>query len=324
MFRPDLTTLRLFLAVYNFGNISKASEREHIAPSAISKRIQSFEIELGTQLFYRHARGVTPTPAGRVLATFAQKMFEDVNRVAADLSGYSTGSRGEVRIHAHSSAVIQYLPAQLAEFLRTYSHVQVMLREETSLSAIQSMLDGVADIIIIDGNVPVPPGLSVLPYVSDTLIALFPANHPLAERSSVALTDIRDSDHVSLETGSSLQILVAQAAETMGFQLKTRIEVRTFEAAVRMVEVGLGVAVLPTHVIRNQAENDKVRIVALSDDWAVRDLVICIRQPTVLTASAKLMLEHLTAVTSRSAARILPNRDDAAAEAIMVPLPRPL
>ncbi len=110
----------------------------------------------------------------------------------------------------------------------------------------------------------------------------------------------------------------------MGFQLKTRIEVRTFEAAVRMVEVGLGVAVLPTHVIRNQAENDKVRIVALSDDWAVRDLVICIRQPTVLTASARLMLEHLTAVTSRSAARILPNHDDAAAEAIMVPLPRPL
>jgi DNA-binding transcriptional LysR family regulator len=55
LIRPDLTTLRLFLAVYNFGNISKASEHENIAPSAISKRIQAFEAQLGAQLFYRHA-----------------------------------------------------------------------------------------------------------------------------------------------------------------------------------------------------------------------------------------------------------------------------
>lgn len=47
MFRPDFITLRIFLSVYNLGNISKAAERENIASSAISKRIQSLEVELG-------------------------------------------------------------------------------------------------------------------------------------------------------------------------------------------------------------------------------------------------------------------------------------
>ncbi len=293
MIRPDLTTLRLFLAVYNWGNISKASEYEHIAPSAISKRIQSFETEIGTQLFYRHARGVTPTPAGKTLAAHAQKLFEDLNRIAADLSSYAAGDRGEVRIHAHSSAVIQYLPDQLEQFVRRYPQVQILLREETSADVLQSLADGVADIGILDGNLPIPQGLQVRPYMKDKLIALFPPGHPLAERESIHFADIRESDHVSLETGSSLQVLVARAAENCGFKLKTRIEVRTFEAAIRMVERGLGVAVLPVRVVRLHADIAKVRVVALADAWSTRELVLCIKDTQLLTASANLMLKHL-------------------------------
>jgi DNA-binding transcriptional LysR family regulator len=157
-----------------------------------------------------------------------------------------------VRIHAHSSAVVQYLPEQIEGFLRKYPDVRVLLREETSLQVLQSMADGAADIGVIDGNVPAPAGFHTHPYVRDRLVALFPASHPLSEHMQIEFADIRGSDHVSLETGSSLQVLVAGAAETMGFQLKTRIEVRTFEAAIRMVEVGLGAAVLPEKVIRQR------------------------------------------------------------------------
>jgi DNA-binding transcriptional LysR family regulator len=295
-----LTTLRLFLSVYSSGNISKASEREHIAPSAISKRIQGFEAQLDTQLFYRHARGVVPTPAGKALAAHAQRLFEDLNRVAADLSSYSDGTRGEVRVHAHSSAVIQYLPEQLESFVQRYPEVDILLREETSLEVLQSMMDGMVDIGVIDGNVPVPVGIRVLPYLRDRLIALVPACHSLASRNSIDFADIRDCDHVGLETGVSLQVLVSRAAEMKGFQLKTRIEVKTLEAATRMVEVGLGVAILPEKVVKYRANNSKVRIVRLRDEWAIRDLVLCVKDQQPLTASADLMLEHLRACGAAS------------------------
>jgi DNA-binding transcriptional LysR family regulator len=302
--RPDFTTLRLFLSVYNSGNISKASEREHIAPSAISKRIQAFEAQLSTQLFYRNARGVVPTPAGRALAAHAQQLFESLNRVAAELSSYSDGTRGEVRIHAHSSAVIQYLPEQLSAFVPKYPDVHILLREETSLEVIQSMMDGVVDIGVIDGNVPRPVGIRTLPYVRDRLIALVPRKHSLAAHKNIAFNDIRDSDHVSLETGVSLQVLVSRAAEINGFQLKTRIEVKTMEAATRMVEVGLGIAILPEKVVRYRADNSRVRIVGLTDEWAIRELVLCVKDQQPLTASAQLMLEHLRvpAAAARAAA----------------------
>jgi DNA-binding transcriptional LysR family regulator len=291
--RPDFTTLRLFLSVFNLESISKASEHEHIAPSAISKRIQSFEAEIGTQLFYRHARGVTPTAAGRVLAVHANKLFGDLNRITAELSMFASGEWGEVRIHAHSSAVIQYLPDDIGGFLQRYPKVQILLREETSLDVLQSLADGAADIGILDGNVPIPAGFQQRPYVKDRLVALVPVGHPLAEEPSIDFADIRDSDHVSLETGSSLQILVARAAERHGFQLRTRIEVRTFEAAVRMVEKGLGIAVLPIKVIRLHADPSKVRLVPLTDAWSTRYLVICIKDMHLLTSAARHMLQYL-------------------------------
>uniref|UniRef100_UPI0013D2C668 LysR family transcriptional regulator n=1 Tax=Enterobacter hormaechei TaxID=158836 RepID=UPI0013D2C668 len=84
------------------------AEREHIAPSAISKRIQDLEAEVGAPLFYRHARGMTATPAGETLADHASRLFENVNQMSADLSAFTTGERGQVRIHAHQSATVQH------------------------------------------------------------------------------------------------------------------------------------------------------------------------------------------------------------------------
>ena len=293
MFRADLTTLRLFLTVCTLGNISKASEHEHIAPSAISKRIQALEAEIGTQLFYRHARGVAPTPAGRTLAEHARKLFENLNLMTADISSFTAGQQGEVRIHAHSSSVIQYLPQDLARFVEVYPHVEIRLREQTSADALQSLMDGVADIGICDGNVAIPAGLKVYPYVTDTLVALCPIDHCLAGRDTIRFADIRDIDLVSLDTDSTLHALMMRAAETDGFELKTRIEVHTFEAAVRMVEHGLGIAVLPANIIRMQADTERAKIIALSDAWSVRKIVLCTKGSEYLTQAARLMLEHL-------------------------------
>jgi DNA-binding transcriptional LysR family regulator len=293
LIKPNLTTLRMFLSVYTLGNLSKAAEQEHIAPSAISKRLQDLETEVGSPLFYRHARGVTPTPAGEVLATHVRKLFDDMNGMAAELSDFTAGTRGQVRIHAHSSAVVQYLPTQIASFVRMYPAVRVILREEISPYVMQSTLDGIADIGIFAGSLEAPAGLKILSYKRDRLVALFSRDHSFAAREEIALADIRDSDHISLETGSSLQVLLAQESETQGFALNNRIEVKTFEAAMRMVEAGLGVAIVPDGVVRACGGNLAIRAVPLSDDWARRNLAICVKDEVKLTASARLMLNHL-------------------------------
>ncbi len=86
----------------------------------------------------------------------------------------------------------------------------------------------------------------------------------------------------------------------MGFALNTRIEVTTFGAAIQMVEAGLGIAVMPAGVIATHGPSARVRGVALTDAWAHRELTICIRDPQKLTASARLLLEHLRSAAPRA------------------------
>ncbi|WP_158266795.1 LysR family transcriptional regulator [Alsobacter soli] len=305
--RLDLTTLRIFLSVYNLRSLTRAAEREHIAPSAVSKRIHDLELDLDTPLFRRHPRGVSPTAAGEALVRHVQALFANVNRLEADLGAYASGVQGQIRIHAHSSAVVQYLPGDISDFLRQHPGVRIDLREESTNAVLQSVVDGVADIGVYGGNVQAPPGTRVLDYRRDHLVAVLPTDHELAGRDSLAFSEIQGSDHISLETGSSLQVLLAGAAEAAGMRLSVKIEVTTFQAAWRMVEAGLGVAVMPKGVVASAVEEGRVVAAPLTDDWAHRRLSICVREGRDLAAPARRMLEHLTA----AAAAPFPSAKDA-------------
>lgn len=253
MIRPDFTSLRIFLAVHTTGNIARAAEREHIAPSAVSKRLQDLEADAGTPLFHRHARGVVATAAGDALARHAHRLFDMMEGMAAELSGFSGGVRGDVRIHAHSSAVVQYLPHEIAGFARHYPEVRVILREAISPDIIAAVTDGGADIGVFANNMGLLPGLTLLPYRQDRLAVLLPCDHPLAGQDEVGFSALRDHDFISPESGSSLRVLLESAARGMGCALRFRIEIKTFEAAAGMAEAGLGVAVMPAGIAARYA-----------------------------------------------------------------------
>jgi DNA-binding transcriptional LysR family regulator len=223
-----------------------------------------------------------------------QRLFDDVNRLEAELGDYASGVKGQVRIHAHSSAVVQYLPQDISSFLQQFPDIRVDLREETTSAVLQSVADGVADIGVFGGNVEAPPGTRVLDYRRDHLAAVLPKDHPFAGRSSLEFREIQNADHISLETGSSLQTLLATAAQASGGSLSVKIEVTTFDAAWRMVEAGLGVAVIPQLIVEPHAQDGRIAVVPLSDPWALRRLSICLREGRDLASPARRMLEHLT------------------------------
>ena len=106
--RMDLTSLQLFVAVCELGSIGRAAEREFIAASAVGKRLSELEATVGTQLLYRHARGVNLTPAGESLLHHARSVLFSLEKMQGELSEYADGVRGHVRVHASMSAIVQF------------------------------------------------------------------------------------------------------------------------------------------------------------------------------------------------------------------------
>ena len=114
--RPDISSLALFIRVAELKSITKAAAASHIALAALSRRISQLEEQFGVQLLHRSARGVELTPAGTALLFHARQMMEKVDAMRAEISDYSKGAKGMVRVAANASALAQYLPRDLAEF----------------------------------------------------------------------------------------------------------------------------------------------------------------------------------------------------------------
>ena len=164
--RPDLTTLKLFLAVVEEHSIAKAAAREHITAPAISKRITELETTLSVQLFDRHPKGIRPTAAGEALAADIRSIFAILDRAENKLSEYAAGNRGRIRIHANPSGLSGALPDALNSYLKAHPLVGIQLEEKHSIDVVRAVTEGEADIGIFAPHVPAD-GLTITPYRRD-------------------------------------------------------------------------------------------------------------------------------------------------------------
>ncbi len=287
---PDLVSLALFLRTVESGSLSKAAEQSHIALSAASRRIALLEAQFGVDLLHRSARGVEPTAAGVALAAHARRMLREADRLWADLSDYAKGMKGRVRLQANTSAMSQFLPHDLAAFSRRFPEIKLEIRERLSVEIAQAVRDGSADVGVTLGLAPAE-GLRCRPYRADQLVAVVPRGHPLRGRRA-RFADLLDYDLVGLEGNTAMSQLLEDAAVGAGKPLRLRIQVKSFEAVCRMIEAGLGIGVLPEAAARSFSREMKLRLLPLTDAWAVRQMYVCVRDD-LLPLPARNLVEHL-------------------------------
>jgi DNA-binding transcriptional LysR family regulator len=292
----DLTSLRLFAAVCETRNIARAAEQHAIVGSAISKRLAALEDTVGTPLLVRRRRGVEATPAGEALLEHARALLAGQERIARDMAAFAAGVRGQVRILATASAIAESLADDVAAFLKQPAHrdIRVDIEERVSTGVVAGVRDGQAAVGICWDAADFT-GLHTRPWRSDHLAAVMPRHHPLAGQSRLHFAQTLAEEHVSLPPGSAVQLMLQRAAALAGTQMRCRVVVATFDAALRVVRAGLAISVLPAELARPYAEAFDLQIVPLADNWARRRFAIATRGDASLTPAARLLVEHLGA-----------------------------
>ncbi len=288
----DPLSLKFFVAIVEEGAIAAAAEREHIAPSAMSKRIKELEQRFHTPLLRRTNRGVVPTDAGITLLHLSRGLLHDLNNIQLQLDGYSSGVRGHVRLSANISSINQFLPAELKAFTELHPHIQIHLEENVSENSIKAVITNAADVGIITLG-SYRPELEFFPYHHDQLIVITPREHPLASRTSVAFGETLDFDHVGLSAGSSLHSRILRAANELNRTPRLRIQVNGFDALCLMVEAGLGVGIVPEGAAKPYFKGLRLRSLILDEAWARRELRLCVRSFDALPIAAQLLVRHL-------------------------------
>ena len=289
--RPDLVSLALFVRIAEMHSITKAADASHIALAAASRRVTQLEEQYGVQLLNRGARGVELTPAGSALLSHALKLLGQADEMSAELSDFTKGGKGLVRIHANASALAQHLPEDIAAFCESHPAVKVAIEEHRSGAIVLALRSGSADIGIVMEGASIE-GLQSFDYRTDTLVAVLPRNHALRGKH-VAFSRLLAYDFVGLESDTVISRLMAAAAVAEGKPLRLRMQLKGFDVVARMIQAGLGIGLLPEAVARTFARSMKLRVVPLTDSWARRHMWICVKDYGALPASARRLVDHL-------------------------------
>ncbi|AHM04552.1 transcriptional regulator, LysR family [Roseibacterium elongatum DSM 19469] len=271
----DLTSLALFRSLAQEGSIAAAAAKLGLAASAASRRLSDLEKQAGVALIRRHRRGVTLTEAGRLMLRHAEVLAGQVARLQSELEDHAAGHRGAIRMAANTSAITQFLPEDLAEFLVSNPGISLQMAEMESVEIIQAVRSGAVDLGIFSAFTQAA-GLHVLPYRRDTLVVCAPADHPLSARRTLRLRDLDGHSVVALQRNSSLQAHVDKRAEDLGITIRTTVEVKSFDGVRRMVQARLGIAILPFGAVEAYLGDGSIVMIPIDEPWATRDLMIAL------------------------------------------------
>ncbi|TKC85911.1 LysR family transcriptional regulator [Trinickia terrae] len=304
----DLKTLRLFVAVCEYGNIARAAEEAHIEPSAISKRIGQLESDFGVSLLTRGRRGVETTPAGAALLEQSRGVLFAMERITTDLAAFGGGVKGRVSICASPSAIAEALLDDIASFMRepTNLNITVDVEERLSVDLVRQLREGAASVGVCWDNVDLE-GLQMRPYRNDHLALAVHSAHPLARKKSIAFDETLPFDYVGLPPSTAVHTMLQRAAASAGKTISYRVIVSSFDAAFRVVAAGLGISVLPIEVAETYRRVLNVRVIPLTDAWANRRFVVCFKNFESLQLGAQRLVEYLC-----RRAQLPPNRSSAA------------
>jgi len=294
--RFDLIDLRLFLFILETGSITHGAAQANMSLPSASARLRGMEEALGLPMLERGRRGVESTPAGDTLAHHARLVLGQIARMQGELGEHSEARRTRVRVWANTAAVTEFLPRPLGGFLRHNPNVHIDLKERQSIETVKAVLNGSAEIGIVSDAVE-HGTLQTFPFATDKLVLIVARDHPLSGRRRVALRDVVEEDFIGLSAGSALQEYLGEQALLAGQQFYFRARVRAFENICCMVEQGAGVGIVPATAAKRYRGTPGVHTVELTDRWATRQLLICVRNLAALQRPERALVEELVAAS---------------------------
>ncbi len=241
----DLSDLETFVAVAECRSFSRAAERLHLSQPAVSKRIQALEARLDTVLLDRIGKQVELTHGGRLLLPRARSLLAglaDTRRLLGNLSDRVSGS---LHLATSHHVGLHRLAPVLKAFSSRYRDVRLDIRFEDSEAAHELVRRGDSELAVVTLDPRGASGLDSLPLWNDPLVFMAAADHPLAGRGVLPLTELAEQPVIlpgeATYTGRIITGLFARRGLTLTAPLATNY----LETILMLTGIGLGWSVLP-------------------------------------------------------------------------------
>ena len=264
----DFGQIEAFIQVSTHSSFSRAAEALHLTQPSITARIQALERELGEELFERGGRSVRLTDAGHVFLPYVGRILQQLQEGRDAVEDVRKVQLGSLRLGSAITISTYVLPTVLHRFCAEYPLVDVVIRTGRSEQVLNMLLTDEVQVGLMR-TLSHPDTESVQLY-DDEIILVANPGHEFAASGKATIAEIASEPIVLFDRGSSYYGLIHDLFRKANVIPNVAMELDSLEATKRMVEEGLGVAIVPEVTVRRELESGALVQVGLADIEPIR------------------------------------------------------
>jgi DNA-binding transcriptional LysR family regulator len=250
----DVHQLELFLAVMDSPSMTRAAEKIHLSPGAVSLQLRNLAEELRTDLFVRRGKRLIPTPAALRLAEHAKEVVKMMSRIHQEFEDDVSKDARPFLFATGVTTLIYQLGRPLRELRKRFPNAEIRLTVGVTEEMVAGLLDRRFDLALI--SLPIAEdNLKVLPLFDEELLVVRPSANKVGRGhvSTMRASELSGVPFLLYPRRSNVRLVIDHFFKEIGVVPRVLMEADDTEAIKRLVESGFGYSILPEHALRGRS-----------------------------------------------------------------------
>lgn len=272
----DTLGLQAFVAIVEHGSFLKAANALFITQAGLSRRLKNLESQLGVTLIERTTRSWKLSPVGVGFLPRAQRLMTELNNAFHEIRDASTLDQSEVGIACVSSVTRDLLPQVVLEYTKQYPRNRIRIFDAPAADVVEAIVSKRADVGITI-RTGTETGVELTPLLQDPFVLMCRDDHRLRRRTEIRWSELRNEPLILLNHSTGSGLTFERSISELKLVLPRLYHVQHPYAALGLVNVGLGAAILPRLTLQRDAY-PRIRAIPLTEPTLSREIALVKRE----------------------------------------------
>jgi DNA-binding transcriptional LysR family regulator len=275
-------SLKIFYEVATKLNMTEAAGNLFLSQPAVSQTIRDLETEYKVRFFDRIGKRLYLTLEGEHFYQYVRRILNLLDECSQTLKEINGSNQGRLKIGASATIGTYILTGVIGKFRKLYPAVEVAISIENTRMIAGMILENKVDFALVEGLID-SEEIITEPFCEDELVFIVPPDHPWAQVDYPDRKMLAPEKLIMREQGSGTREIIESVLRSRGVDYQVGLELGNIEAIKKAVQAGLGISCLSERCIRQEVEDQRIKIIHFKDLRIMRRLKLIYHQDKYLS-----------------------------------------